>query len=145
MSRVSIYMDKERNIIIIPYWKDKNGISRKSIHYSELEVGYTEEILGEEIMISLEVSGRIEFEELTQDTWKKAGKVKSWKAFQRKYDTVLVDIDEKGICYIAKYRKLEDGSYGLEKGDEEKYSRRYTEPLTAEQLGHIVLEMLDIK
>ncbi|SET36685.1 hypothetical protein [[Clostridium] polysaccharolyticum] len=145
MSRASIHFDKKKNVLIFPSWRDENGLSRKSIKYIKLEEEYDEKKLGEKIIEALEVSAINEQENKLQNTWKQATKLQSWKAFQKKYECVMIDVNDEGIWYIAKYRKLKDGSYGLEKGDEEKYSREYTEPLTAQQLGHIVLEMLEIK
>ena len=145
MSRANIDFDKKRNVIIYPCWQDEFGISRTSNKYLKLEAGYDEKKLGEEILKCLDISQKNETEDKEQQPWKEAGKVKGWSAYRKKFECVVLDVDDKGICYIAKYRKLKDGSYGLEKGDEEKYSRRYTETLTAEQLGHIVLEMLAIK
>ena len=106
---------------------------------------YEEKELGKKILKAIEISAINEQEDRTKNAWKIATKLKNWRAFQKKYECIVADIDENGSWYIAKYRKLKDGSYGLEKGDEEKYSREYTEPLTTEQLGHIVLEMLAIK
>jgi hypothetical protein len=145
MSGVSVDFDKRKNVIIYPYWHDEFGLSRMSNKFTKLEKGYDEKVLGEEILKCLAISEINEIEDKEQLPFKEAGKVKSWSAYVRKYETVIIDINDKGIWYIAKYRKLKDGSFGLEKGDEEKYSREYTEPLTAQQLGHIVLEMLEIK
>ncbi|SET36699.1 hypothetical protein [[Clostridium] polysaccharolyticum] len=145
MGRSSIYFDKKGNVIIVPYWRAEDGISRQSMKFAKLNFGYSETELGKEILDVLETSRINEYEDKKQNPWKEASNLKTWKAFWKKYESVIVDIDEKGIWYIDKYRKLKDGSFGLEKGDEEKYSREYTEPLTAQQLGHIVLEMLEIK
>ena len=145
MPRASIYFDKKGNCLIFPLWRDENGVSIKSIKYIQLEDVYEEKELGKKILEAFEISAINEQEDRTKNAWKIATKLKNWRAFQKKYECIVADIDENGSWYIAKYRKLKDGSYGLEKGDEEKYSREYTEPLTAEQLGHIVLEMLAIK
>ena len=145
MIGANVDFDKKKNVIIYPFWNDEFGISRISNKFTKLDVEYNEKKLGEEILMCLEISKKNEVEDKKQHPWREAGKVKNWSAYRKKYENVIININDKGEWYIAKYRKLKDGSYGLEKGDEEKYSRRYTEPLTAEQLGHIVLEMLAIK
>ena len=142
---VSLYFDKKNNVIIFPLWRDDVGLSRNSIKFTKLEAEFVPTELGIEILESLKISKRNEYEDINLNAWKEATGLKTWRAFQKKYQSVIVDLVDGKNWYIAKYRKLKDGSYGLEKGDEEKYSRRYTEPLTAEQLGHIVLEMLAIK
>lgn len=142
---VSLYFDKKNNVIIFPLWRDDVGLSRNSIKFTKLEAEFVPTELGIEILESLKISKRNEYEDINLNAWKEATGLKTWRAFQKKYESVIVDLVDGENWYIAKYRKLKDGSYGLEKGDEEKYSREYTEPLTAEQLGHIVLEMLAIK
>ena len=142
---VSLYFDKKNNVIIFPLWRDDVGLSRNSIKFTKLEAEFVPTELGIEILESLKISKRNEYEDINLNAWKEATGLKTWRAFQNKYESVIVDLVDGENWYLAKYRELKDGSYGLEKGDEEKYSRRYTEPLTAEQLGHIVLEMLAIK
>jgi hypothetical protein len=141
MLSVSVNFDRKENAVIIPCWRDEDGISRDSIKFTKLNAGYREEELGKEILAGLEISRINEYEDKKQNAWKVASNLKTWKAFWKKYECVIVDIDDKGNWHVDKYRKLKDGSFGLEKGDEEKYCREYTEPLTAQQLGHIVLEM----
>ncbi|SET36714.1 hypothetical protein [[Clostridium] polysaccharolyticum] len=142
---VSIYFDKKKNVIIFPIWRDEDGIPRQSMKFVKLNFGYNETELGKEILDVLETSRINEYEDTKQNAWKEASNLNTWKKFQKNYETVKVDLFENKKWNLAKYRKLKDGSFGLEKGDEEKYSREYTEPLTVQQLGHIVLEMLKIK
>ena len=142
---VELFFDQKGNILLIPGWKDSIGIGRQSMKYSNLEHGYTEKILGKEIMKALDISKINEQEDPNQKVFLVAGNVKNWRAFQKKYECVDVIIDGEMIWWISKEKKCKDGSYGLDKDELDKYQRKFTEPLSAEQLGKIVLEMLALK
>lgn len=145
IASVGIYFDKKKNVLIIPGWKDNIGIGRQSMKYSILEHGFAEQLLGKEIMKALDISKLNEQEDPNQKVFLVAGNVKSWKAFQKKYEYVDVVIDGKMNWWISKEKKCKDGSYGLQKDELAKYQRKFTEPLSAEQLGKTVLDMLALK
>lgn len=143
---VNLFFDKKKNALLIPIWRDKDaGYGLDSMKYSELSFPYTEIELGVEIEKSLEISKLNEQEDKEQKVYLIAGKVKSWRAFQKKYESVTISIISDNVWKFTKERKMKDGSYGLDKDDLEKYQRKFTEPLSAEQLGKIVLEMLALK
>lgn len=145
IAKSKILFDNEDRVLIIPTWKDEDGVSRFSMKFKKIDTGYNEYVLGNEILACLESSKKNEYEDKNQNVWKHASGLKTWKAFQKKYECVGVYIADNGKWMIDKMRKGKDGSYTLDEGDEEKYSRTYAHPLSAEELGKVVLEMLAIQ
>lgn len=142
---VELFFDKKGNVLFIPGWKDCNGVGHQSKKYTIFEHEYTEEVLGKEIMKALDMSKLNEQEDPNQKVFLVAGNVKSWRAFQKKYECVDVAIDGEMNWWITRDKKCKDGSYGLQKDELEKYQKTFIEPPSAEQLGKIVLEMLALK
>lgn len=146
LAMVNLFFDKKNNVLVIPIWRDKDGgFGRDSIEYSELSFPYTEKELGAEIEKCLEISRLNAQEDKEQKVYLVAGKVKSWRAFQKKYESVTISNSSGDLWKITKDRKMKDGSYGLDKDDLDKYKRTFTEQLSTEQLVKIVLEMQALK
>lgn len=67
------------------------------------------------------------------------------KAFQKKYECVDVIIDGEMTWWISKEKSAKMAHMVYRQINWEKYQRKFTEPLSAEQLGEIVLKMLALK
>lgn len=141
IASVGISKDKKGGIIIFPCWKDDYGVRRDSMKYIIMDGNYTEEELGENIIKALKISRVNEQETIGQNAYLKASGLKSWNAFQKKYESVSVVIIDGEEWQVARHLKKKDHSYGLDKDEIEKYIRRYKEALAADELGKVVLEM----
>lgn len=141
IASAGIVKDKKGGIIIFPYWKDEHGVRRNSMKYIIMDGNYTEEELGENIIKALQISRVNEQETIGQNAHLKASGLKSWNAFQKKYESVSVVIVDGEEWEISRHLKKKDHSYGLDKDELDKYIRNYKEALESEELGKEVLEM----
>lgn len=145
IASVGIYQSKRSEILIFPRWKDNCGIRRHSEKYIIINSNYTECELGQEVLKAIEVSKLNEQEESVGNVYQAASGVKNWRAFQKKYENVEVMILKTGEWKIARYLKQKDHSYGLTEEQVDKYTKIFSQTLSPEDLGKIVLEMFDMK
>mgnify|MGYP003301767075 CR=1 FL=1 len=145
IAHVGIFRDKNGEMLIIPTWQQDGGPRLDSMQYSKLSSDYTEDEVGKKILDSAEISRMNEQEDPEQDVCKEASGLKTWKAFQKKYENVMISVLDTGEWKIARFLKQKGHSYGLNKDEVDKYTRHYKEALSAEELGKVVLEMFAMK
>lgn len=141
IAHIGIYRDKKGELIIIPTWQQNGGPRLDSMKYTKLSSDYTEDEVGKKILESAEISRMNEQEDPEQDVCKEASGLKTWNAFQKKYENVMISVLDSGEWKIARFLKQRGHSYGLDKDDVDKYTKIFSEALSAEELGKVVLEM----
>lgn len=145
IAHVTLFKDRRGELLIIPTWRQKDGPSISSMKYKKIDYSYTESELGKEVLQAIEISKRNEQEELEQEVYKVASGLKSWNSFQKKYENVAVSVLDTGEWKISKYLKQKGHSYGLNKDQVDKYTKIFSEQLSSEALGKVILEMFDMK
>ena len=145
IASAGIFRDKKGGVIIFPRWKDSDGVRRNSIKYILMDSGYTEVELGENILHALQISRENEQEDPKQKAFLKASGLKTWNAFQKKYESVSFRVIDGEQWEFARHLKKKGHAYGLDKDEYDKYTRRFPEPLPPEELGKVVLEMFAMK
>ena len=142
---VAIFQDQKNGILIYPRWKDECGVRILSEKYTALSSDYTELELGKKILQAIMVSEKNEQEDPEKDVFQKASGLKSWNAFQKRYESVEICILDTAEWKIARCLKKKGHSYGLDKDEVDKYTRIFPEALPAEEIGKVVLEMFAMK
>lgn len=145
IASVSMFQDKKGEMIIIPMWRDVNGVNRDSVKFKKIGCTYTEYDIGKEILYAVEISKKNEQEDSNQEVYKKASGLRSWNAFQKKYESMVLEVFTGEEWMFTRLLKQKDHSYGLTKDQVDKYTKIFSEPLSPEILGKVVLEMFDLK
>lgn len=112
IASVSMFQDKKGEMIIIPMWRDVNGVNRDSVKFQKIGCTYTENELGKEILNAVEVSKKNEQEESNQEVYKKASGLKNWNIFQKKYESVILEIFSCDEWVFTRLLKQKNHSYG---------------------------------
>lgn len=143
---LGLYFDQENNIILNPELLDPAGFGRASKRYMKLEHGWSESELAESIMKGLSISEENNLEDANGEKfWIAATGIKGFAAFSKKHRHVFIEVIKEESCYfIHAYKRCKDGSYGIDKDEEEIRSKSYSGVPKKETIVGQVMEALKL-
>ena len=141
----SVYIDKKQNVLIMPRWKDEDGVGRNSKEFIKLEKDFNNKELGDSIINALKISQQNKQENKKQKVYEIATGIKSWSTFAKQNKFVSVGKKIEGIYTITRMKRTKDNSYLLNEDDLPKYQKTVEQELNAEELGKLVMEMFDLE
>jgi hypothetical protein len=139
---LSVYINKDLQIIIIPEIINKYGFGEETDKYIKTDKMESYSELGSKIREAIKISELKEPNTSGKKTFIVASGLKSWGAFQKKYKSVGITVLKDNSVKITGWLQKKDGSYGLDNDDDlEKYTFKSDTGITDEELGKLVMEM----
>lgn len=125
---IDIYIDKNKNLILVPYKECKAGFAIASEPYWKFDSVEWDNVSVHLLKLFDECIKQPTTEEMKSTVFQKICGNKGFKHFSRKHICIELYYEMcKGMFEIANKPRLSDGSYGTEKGSlSEKYSISYT-------------------